>query len=130
MKILLIEDSRFMRLAIERLLVKGGHEVTGAADGLEGLRAARTTLPQVILLDMMLPGLDGTGVLKKLKLDPLTADIPVVVLTGLSQINETKLKEAGAAAYLEKSLLNFETNPEVLIRVIGKALGRSSEVHS
>ena len=129
MKILLIEDSRFMRLAIERLLARGGHDITGVGDGLEGLRAARTTPPQVILLDMMLPGLDGTGVLKKLKLDPLTAEIPVVVLTGLSQINETKLKEAGAVAYLEKSLLNLDSDPEVLIRVIEKALGKSSEVH-
>src|ERR1039458_6408497 len=101
MKILLIEDSWFLRLAIEKLLTKGGHEVTGVGDGQEGLRAARTTPPQLIVLGMMLPGLDGTSVLKKLKLDPLTARIPVVVLSGLSQVNETKLKEAGAAAYFD-----------------------------
>jgi CheY-like chemotaxis protein len=126
MKILLIEDSRFVRLAIEKLLTKGGHEVTGIGDGLEGLRTARATPPQLILLDMMLPGLDGTGVLKKLKLDPLTAQIPVVVLTGLSQTNETKLKEAGAAAYFEKSLLN---NPDALIQAVERVLGSSSEGH-
>ena len=118
MKILLIEDSWFLRLAIEKLLTKGGHEVTGVGDGQEGLRAARTTPPQLILLDMMLPGLDGTSVLKKLKLDPLTARIPVVVLSGLSQVNETKLKEAGAAAYFDKSSLNFENNPDALIRAV------------
>lgn len=128
MKILLIEDSRFLRLAIEKLLTKGGYEVTGVADGLEGLRAARAMPPQLILLDMMLPGLDGTGVLKRLKLDPLTAQIPVVVLTGLSQMNETRLKEAGAAAYLEKSSLNLENNADSLIRAVERVLGKPDEV--
>jgi CheY-like chemotaxis protein len=129
MKILLIEDSRFLRLVIEKALAKGGHDVTGVADGQEGLRAARATPPQLILLDMMLPGLDGTGVLKKLKLDPLTAQIPVVVLTALSQRNETKLKEAGAAGYLEKSSLNLANNPSVLIRIVESVLEKSSEAH-
>ena len=85
MRILLIEDSRFLRTVIERILVKAGHSVTGVADGREGLRAARTSSPALILLDMMLPGPDGTGVLKALKEDASTAQIPVIVLTGLSQ---------------------------------------------
>lgn len=54
--------------------------MTGAADGREGLHAARTISPALILLDMMLPGLDGTGVLKALKEDASTAQIPVIVL--------------------------------------------------
>jgi len=128
MKILLIEDSRFLRLAIEKLLSKGGHEVACAADGLDGLRAARTAPPQLILLDMMLPGLDGTGVLERLKLDPLTAQIPVVVLTGLCQMNETKLKEAGAAAFIEKSSLNLESNPDGLIRTVERVLSKPAKV--
>ena len=103
MKILLIEDGRFLRIAIERLLTKEGYSVTGVADGREGLQAARTSPPALILLDMMLPGLDGTSVLKALKQDESTAHIPVIVLTALSQINEEKLKDAGAAAYIEKS---------------------------
>ena len=126
MKILLIEDSRFVRLAIEKVLSKGGHEVTGVADGQEGLRVALATPPHLIFLDMMLPGLDGTSVLKKLKQDPLTAPIPVVVLTGLSQINETKLLEAGAAAYLEKSSLHLEDNADALVGVVDRVLRKSS----
>lgn len=125
MKILLIEDSRFLRLAIERILSKGGHEVIALGDGEEGLRAALATLPHLILLDMMLPGLDGTSVLKRLKLDPLTAQIPVVILTGLSQRNETKLKEAGAAAFIEKSSLNLKNNAQALVRAVDDVLRQS-----
>lgn len=125
MKILLIEDSRFLRLAIEKILTKEGHSVTGVADGLEGLRAARTSTPALILLDMMLPGLDGIGVLKALKKDASTAQIPVIVLTGLAQKNEEKLKNAGATAYVEKSSLNFEENAGALIQSIESVFGHA-----
>jgi diguanylate cyclase len=125
MRILLIEDSRFLRIEIERVLVKAGHSVTGVADGLEGLHAARTSSPALILLDMMLPGLDGTGVLKALKQDASTAQIPVIVLTGLSQKNEATLKNAGAAAYIEKSSLALGENANALIQSVDSVLRRS-----
>jgi diguanylate cyclase len=128
MKILLIEDSRFLRIAIERALAKAGHSVTGVADGREGLHAARTSPPALILLDMMLPGLDGTGVLKALKQDASTAQIPVIVLTALCQKNEAKLQNAGASAYIEKSSLDLEQNPEALIRSVESVLSRSATV--
>jgi CheY-like chemotaxis protein len=128
MKILLVEDSRFLRIAIEKALAKAGHEVTGIADGREALLAARSSLPDVILLDMMLPGLEGTCVLKELKQDKSMSHIPVIVLTGLSQKNETKLRKAGAAAYIEKSSLNLGQNAEALIQAIVRALGTSREV--
>ena len=128
MKILLIEDSRFLRFAIEKALVKAGHEVTGIADGREAMLAARSSLPAIILLDMMLPGLEGTGVLKELKQDASTSHIPVIVLTGLSQKNEMKLRKAGAAAFIEKSSLNLAQNAEGLIEAIVSVLGLSREV--
>lgn len=123
MKILLIEDSRFLRIAIERILTKAGHFVIGVEDGREGLQAARTHLPVLILLDMMLPGMEGTGVLKKLKQDPSTAQIPVIVLTGLSQKNEEKLKDAGAAAYIQKSSIDLEQNANALVEIVESVLG-------
>jgi CheY-like chemotaxis protein len=123
MKILLIEDSRFLRIAIERILTKAGHSVIGVEDGREGLQAASTNLPALILLDMMLPGMEGTAVLKKLKQDASTAQIPVIVLTGLSQKNAEKLKDAGAAAYIEKSSIDFEKNANVLIEIVEGVLG-------
>ena len=122
MKILLIEDSRFMRLAIDRILTRGGHEVTGIADGREGVRRARSGSPDLILLDMMLPGLDGPNVLRELKKDAGTAGIPVVVLTALSKLNAEKLKSEGAAAYIEKSALDLEKNPDLLLEVVARVV--------
>ena len=130
MNILLIEDSRFLRATIERSLVRAGHEVTSIADGREALAAVRRSRPALILLDMMLPGLDGTSVLKELKQDGSTSHIPVVVLTGLSQKNEAKLKKAGAAAYIEKSSLALERNPDSLAQAVASVLGTASPVHS
>lgn len=123
MKILVIEDSRFLRSAIERALAKAGHEVITIADGREALSAARHNLPALILLDMMLPGLDGTAVMKELKQDASTSHIPVIVLSGLSQQNETKLRKAGAAGYIEKSAIDFEKNAGTLLRAITSVLG-------
>jgi CheY-like chemotaxis protein len=122
MKILLIEDSRFLRAAIEKLLVKAGHEVIGIADGREALPAARSSLPALVLLDMMLPGLDGTCVLKELKQDGVTSHIPIIVMTGLSQKNEAKLRKAGAAGFIEKSSLDLEKNPDGLLQAIASLL--------
>jgi CheY-like chemotaxis protein len=128
MKILLIEDSRFLRAAIEKLLVKAGHQVIGIADGREALPAARSSLPALVLLDMMLPGLDGTCVLKELKQDAVTSHIPIIVMTGLSQKNEAKLRKAGAAGFIEKSSLDLEKNPDGLVQAIASVLDIQSKL--
>jgi two-component system cell cycle response regulator DivK len=127
MNILLIEDSRFMRGLVTKTLTRAGYEVTAVADGEEGVLAARAVHPALILLDMMLPGLDGTCVLRKLKQDALTAHIPVVVMTGLSQRNEARLKKAGAAAYIEKTLLRLDESADALIPVVESTIGTSSQ---
>jgi len=113
-------------MGIERVLTKAGHSVIGVADGREGLHAAHSDSPALILLDMMLPGLDGTSVLKALKQDASTAQIPVVVLTGLSQRNEERLRGAGAAAYIEKSSLRLDENADALIQSVENALRSQS----
>ena len=110
MKILLIEDSKFQRVANERALIKAGYGVINAVDGEEGLRIARKNIPDLILLDMMLPNMSGTDVLSALKQDPSTRDIPVFVLSSLSQKNEARLLRAGAAGYFEKSNTFMEHN--------------------
>ena len=107
-KVLLVEDSKFLRMANERALSKAGYQVYTAADGEEALQVANDKLPDIILLDMMLPKMSGPDVLKALKNNPATATIPVIVLTSLSQKNEDKLLSAGAAAYLEKSALELD----------------------
>ena len=118
MRILVIEDSRMLRLAIEKSLSRAGYEVTCAGDGQQGLDLAQSTHPDLILLDMMLPTLEGTGVLRELRKDPGTNPIPVIVLSGLSQKNEQKLKTAGATAYFEKSKLDLDTNSGALVHLV------------
>ncbi|MGC2185733.1 MAG: response regulator [Terriglobales bacterium] len=121
-KILLIDDSKFLRRANELSLAKAGHQILAASDGEEGLRLARDKQPDVIILDMMLPKLGGAQLLQLLKSDSLTAAIPVIVLSSLAQKNESKLIAAGAAAYFEKSDLGLEQCSGELSRTITKIL--------
>jgi len=118
MNILLVDDSKMQRTIIQRMLVKAGYEVILAGDGEEGLRVACERKPNLILLDMILPKMDGTVVLERLKKDPTTAHIPVIALTGLSQRNEEKLKSSGAAGFYQKSELGIDKGAELLITLI------------
>jgi len=123
--VLVVEDSKFLRATREQILRKAGYLVLTAVDGMEALTIARENLPDLILLDMMLPKLDGPSVLRALKADPITAQIPVVVLTALSQKNEQKLIHDGAAAFLEKGLLTASDEPllHTLRQVLGTRIG-------
>ena len=103
-KILIIEDDYFIRELYERQLKKRGYEVETAGDGAEGLVKASDTNPSLILLDIMLPKLNGLDLLGTLKSKPETKEIPVVLLTNLGQ--ESVIKEGfklGAKGYLIKS---------------------------
>ncbi len=120
--VLLIDDSKFLRRANELSLTKAGHQIVTASDGEEGLRLAREKKPDIIVLDMMLPKLGGAQLLQLLKGDPLTAKIPVIVLSSLPQKNELKLIADGAAAYLEKSSLALDQCSSELSRAITKIL--------
>jgi CheY-like chemotaxis protein len=122
MTILLIEDSKFQRIANGRALVKAGYDVIHAGDGEEGLRTAREKIPDLILLDMMLPKVSGLDVLRTLKGDVLVKHIPVIVLSGLGQANEAKLLKEGAAAFLVKSAESFEDNSIALIQALQSLL--------
>jgi CheY-like chemotaxis protein len=120
--ILLVEDSKFLRVATERILTKAGYQVICAGDGDEALALAGSSLPDLIVLDMLLPKLSGPEVLRSLKKNDLTAHIPVVVLSSLSQNNGPKLVQEGAGAFIEKgSLLE---NPRRLLEAIMTALPR------
>ena len=121
-KILLIEDSKFLRLTAERALARAGYEMSSAADGEEALRVAREKLPDLILLDMLLPKMSGPDVLVELKKDPLTKAIPVVVMTGLSQKNAARLQGDGAVGFLEKSALELDKGSQKLLTALQKIL--------
>ena len=121
-KVLLVEDSKFLRLANQNALCRAGYQVSTACDGEEALRVANEKIPDVILLDMMLPKLSGPEVLRALKANPATMHIPVIVLTSLSQKNEEKLRGEGAAAYFEKSALGLDQSSNRLAAAVETVL--------
>ena len=119
-KILLVEDSKFIRMATERALARAGYEVIAAEDGEQALEMAREKVPDIILLDMLLPKMTGPDVLKELKKDPVTAGIAVVVCTGLSQKNAARLQKDGACAFLEKSELSLDKGCDTLLTALAE----------
>jgi CheY-like chemotaxis protein len=113
-----------MRMANEKALSKAGYSVITASDGEEALLVASAKIPDLILLDMLLPKLGGLEVLQALRKSPLTASIPVIIMSSLSQKNDAKLMKAGATAYIEKSKMELDQNAESLLAVVRKALDR------
>jgi len=124
--ILLVDDSRFMRMANEKTLARAGYGVFTACDGEEALLLAGARTPDLILLDMLLPKLGGLEVLHALKKNPLTASIPIIVLSGLPQKNEAKLMKEGATAYFEKSRIELDQHGESLVQLIKRTLDRGA----
>ncbi len=124
-EILLIEDSKFMRVAVQRALNGAGYTVHTANHGEAGLRAARETLPDLILLDLVLPTISGLDVLKALKKDAITKSIPVIVLAALSAPAKEELLNEGATACMEKSDKLLENNSAALIHTVTQVVGRA-----
>jgi CheY-like chemotaxis protein len=85
--VLVVDDDPSARDMVSRVLVKEGYHVTGASGGEEGLRLARTLKPDVITLDVMMPNMDGWAVLTALKADPELADIPVIMVSMVEDMN-------------------------------------------
>src|SRR4030095_2582428 len=103
-RILVAEAARFLRKAAEMALKRHGYTVLTAADGEEALRAARSGLPDLILLDLIMPKRNGFDVLQALKKDAPTAHIPIIILSNLGQDRDVQqAMEAGAVAYLVKT---------------------------
>jgi CheY-like chemotaxis protein len=110
-KILLVEDQEMNRDMLTRRLVKRGYEVEIAVDGAEGVDKARNGSPDLILMDMSLPVMDGWEATRRLKADEATRGIPVVALTAHAMSTDReKALEAGCDAY--------ETKPVELPRLL------------
>ncbi|HEY6764711.1 MAG TPA: response regulator [Candidatus Sulfotelmatobacter sp.] len=124
MKILLVEDSKFLRISTERALTRAGYAVSTAMDGEEALQLAREKLPDLILLDMLLPKMPGPEVLRALKKDSSTEHIPVVVLSALSDKNAARLQEDGAFAFLEKASLGLDRDAQALLLALSGIIKR------
>jgi len=103
-KILFIEDESALQTTFGDMLTKQGYEMIKAMDGKTGLELAKKEQPNLILLDLILPKMDGFGVLKGLKEDQETKQIPVIILTNLENTGDVqRALELGAMTYLTKA---------------------------
>jgi twitching motility two-component system response regulator PilH len=120
--ILIVDDSKFIAQAYSRVLLGLGYRVLIACDGKTGLFAAESCNPSLILLDMLMPDMEGIEVLRTLKRIPSTSDIPVLVISSLSERNADKLTQEGAAGYFEKGSMTQETLEHAISGILKKRL--------
>jgi DNA-binding response OmpR family regulator len=108
MKIIVADDDRMFRKAAETTLRRQGYAVTTASDGEEALQLIRAERPDIIVLDLIMPKLQGFDVLQVLKQDSLTAAIPVIVLSSLTQEQDKQeALDLGAVAYFNKTTFSL-----------------------
>jgi putative two-component system response regulator len=102
-RVLVVEDDASNRALLDALLRREGYEVVTAATGPEGLRAARDEAPEVVLLDIEMPGMNGLDVCRALRSDPDTVALPIILLTGRSETRDVVAGlDAGADDFLRK----------------------------
>lgn len=120
-KILLAEDDQLISNSLVSALKEAGFEAFPAYDGEEALAKAKSESPDLILLDIMMPKLDGIGVLWELKAQENTAQIPVIVLTNMADMDTiSKIMQAGGKDYLLKS----DQSPDDIVKKIKEVLSR------
>lgn len=123
-KVLVVEDEEILLTGLKEELESGGYEVEGAGDGVEGLEKVKSFKPHLILLDLLMPKMDGMEMLQKLKADSETRDVPVVILTNLSDYE--KISEAlslGAMDYLVKANYKLEDLLDKVRTVLSRKSG-------
>jgi CheY-like chemotaxis protein len=104
-RVLVVDDNAVNRRLLQVLLRYRGYEVCEAASASEAFAVVRETLPDLILMDLRLPGMDGLTATQKLKDDPATCDIPVVAVTSYAMKgDEERAREAGCCAYVTKPI--------------------------
>jgi DNA-binding response OmpR family regulator len=124
-RILAVDDERVIARLMEHHLTRAGYDVAVAHDGAEALEKVREFSPDLVILDVMMPKLDGFEVLRRLKDDPQTESIPVIMLTARSE-SEDALQgyDSGAQWYLSKPF-----DPEVLLSYVRNVLGPFSTLY-
>ena len=114
-KILVVDDSSDSREPLMRLLRLQGHGVTSAGDGVEALEAIERNAPDLILLDVMMPHMDGLTFLKHLRSDPGHKNLPVIVVSAMTDDQTLKqCTDLGVRSYLTKARFTF---PQLMARV-------------
>ena len=118
-RILLIEDDRFLRRAGEASLRQRGFEVTVAADGAEGLAKVRAEIPDLILLDLLMPKVSGLEVLRALRAEEATRSVPVLILSNSSREQDLQeIKDLGVVDYLVKANLSLQELGDRVARLL------------
>jgi two-component system cell cycle response regulator DivK len=112
-RILLVEDNEMNRDMLSRRLIKRGHEVVIAVDGQQGVDMAVSEKPEIILLDMSLPVMDGWEAAKRLKADAATSGIPIISLTAHAMAGDRE-------RCLEVGADDYDTKPVDFKRLLGK----------
>lgn len=113
--LLLVEDNEMNRDAISRLLIRRGFMVILAEDGEEGVRTCRETLPDLVLMDVGLPGIDGFEATRQIKSDPQTAGIPVIILTARALTSDVEAAQVAGCN-------DYDTKPVDMSRLLAKIL--------
>ena len=104
-KILIVEDDPSFSRAISHIIEKEGYDVITASNGMAGLRMAKDENPDLLILDVMLPGLDGFEICHQLRQDPQTEKLPIIMLSAKGQeIDKTTGLKVGANEYLTKPI--------------------------
>lgn len=117
-RIVIAEDEPHMLRLLEMTLRKGGHEWTACQDGSQAVAATTRNQPDLVILDVIMPVMDGLAALKVLKADPATAAIPVLMLTARGHsLTRQDAEESGAAAFLTKPF-----SPTEVLSIINKLL--------
>ena len=111
--ILIVEDNELSRDMLSRRLLKRGYEVLTAADAEIGLEIVKQELPQLVLMDMSLPRVDGWEATRRLKADPATRHIPVIALTAHAMAGDRE-------SAIEAGCDDYDTKPVELPRLLGK----------
>ena len=120
-KILFIEDESVLQKTFEKTLREEGYEMISALDGETGFNLAKSQKPDLILLDLILPKINGFEVLEKLKKEPATKEIPVIILTNLERMSDIdKALELGATTYLVKVDYSLEEVVEKIKKTLGE----------
>ena len=119
-KILIVEDDKFLRELISQKLMKSEFDIAEAVDGEKGVEAAKSEKPDLILLDLILPGIDGFEVLSKIKEDPMTKEIPVIILSNLGQKEDI---ERGLKLGADDYMIKAHFMPDEIVAKVKTALG-------
>jgi CheY-like chemotaxis protein len=134
MTILLVEDNALQRRQIEAQLQPLGHQIASASNGQEALDRIKIALPDLVIMDAVMPSMDGFKACEMLKADPRTAQIPIIILTALSRDAKDRSYKAGADDFIRKPantlLLQARVQTHLRIHALAQLAGDSAPARS